>query len=118
MIGELILTLFHARTNAHVLHLSTRSFAAHVALQEFYDGLIPLTDRLAEAYQGEYGLITFGVSAYRPYGDALALLDALREKIDACARKEFSEDDTHLNNVADELRALIASTQYKLRFLK
>lgn len=39
-IGELILRCFHARTNAHVLHLTTRSFAAHKALNEFYDGVV------------------------------------------------------------------------------
>ena len=47
-IGELILRCFHARTNAHVLHLTTRSFAAHKALNEFYDGVVELADEIAE----------------------------------------------------------------------
>ena len=48
MIGRLILTLFHARTAAHVLHLTTKSYAVHVALNEFYEKLIPLTIAIEE----------------------------------------------------------------------
>ena len=39
--GELVMRLFHARTTAHVLHLKSRSYAQHVALNEFYDGVVP-----------------------------------------------------------------------------
>ena len=46
MIGEFIILCFHARTNAHVLHLQTRSYAAHKALNEFYDEIVELADRL------------------------------------------------------------------------
>ena len=57
MIGELIIKLLHARTNAHILHLGTTSFAKHKALNDFYDEIVDLVDTLAEAYQGDYGLI-------------------------------------------------------------
>ena len=42
LLGELILHCFHARTNAHVLHLTTKSYAVHVALNGFYDEIITL----------------------------------------------------------------------------
>ena len=48
MIGKLIMELFHARTTAHVLHLRSRSYAQHVALNTFYDEIIDLADTLAE----------------------------------------------------------------------
>lgn len=118
MIGELILSCFHARTNAHVLHLTTRSYSAHMALNEFYEGLIDLVDSLAEAYSGEYGIIDFTTKVpYRHKADALDVLEDLRECIDKCT-KSFSPEDTHLNNICDELRTLVASTAYKMRFLK
>ena len=119
MIGKLILSLFHARTAAHVLHLQTRSYAAHKALNEFYDEIVDLADSIAEAYQGEYGLIKWDeTEPYELPTDALEMLDDLRECVDECARQAFHKEDTHLNNLADEVRTLIASTQYKLRFLK
>ena len=117
MIGELILHCFHARTNAHILHLTTRSYAAHKALNEFYDEIIDLADGLAEAYQGEYGVAKYPALKYEPASDAQQMLDDLRECVDECSAK-FDEEDTHLNNICDEIRALIASTQYKLRFLR
>ena len=116
--GGLIMALFHARTAAHVLHLKARSYAEHMALNTFYEEIVPLTDDLAEAYQGGYELIKDFPPKYVPYSDALSLMDDLRESVDECANSgEWDEADTHLNNVADQIRQLIASTQYKLRFL-
>ena len=118
MIGEFILCAFHARTTAHILHLKTRSYAEHKALNKFYDGIVDLVDALAEAYQGEYGLIKDYTEKYTAYSDPLPMLDDLRECLDECTEKCFDSNDTHLHNLADEIRSLIASTQYKLRFLK
>ena len=118
MIGTLIMTLFHARTTAHVLHLKTHSFAAHKALNEFYDGIVDLADSLAEAYQGCYGIIDSYPAKYTPYANALDMLAELRECIDECAKKSWKPEDTHLNNLCDEIRTLIASTQYKIKNLK
>ena len=117
MIGKLIISCFHARTAAHVMHLQTRSYAEHKALNEFYDGIVDLADSFAEAYQGEYGIIKDLHGDYAPADSALTLLDDLRECVDEC-EKELHKDDSHLRNILDEIRSLIASTQYKLRFLK
>lgn len=114
--GEMIMRCFHARTAAHVLHLKTRSYAAHKALNEFYEGIIPLVDDLAEAYQGEYGLIEAYPPKYTPYDDGLALLDDLITWIDD--NRDEVCDETYCQNIIDEIVALIRSTQYKLRFLK
>ena len=56
--GEFFATLLHAATVAHQLHLQTRSFAEHKALDGFYKELPDLVDGLIESYQGKYGLIT------------------------------------------------------------
>lgn len=117
MVGEFILLCFHARTNAHVLHLETRSYAAHKALNEFYDEIVDLADSFAEAYIGSYGLIEFSDTTYEPHTDALKLLDELDDSIDG-VRDTLNKGDTHLMSILDEIAALVASTRYKLRFLK
>jgi hypothetical protein len=114
--GELIMRCFHARTLSHVQHLQTKSFAAHKALNEFYDGIIPLVDSFAEAYQGEYGLIEDYPTEFEYVEDPLEMIDALVSWIDV-NRDEVS-DDTYLQNIIDEIVELIRSTQYKLKFLK
>ena len=106
MIGKLIMELFHARTTAHVLHLKSRSYAQHVALQGFYDRVIPLADALAEAYQGEYSLIETYPPKYSPYSDPLLLMDDLRECVDECA-KEIDRTESHLHNILDEVRSAV-----------
>ena len=55
--NEFIGMMFLARDVTHSAHLNTRSYAKHVALGAFYDGIIDLADKFAEAYQGKYGLI-------------------------------------------------------------
>ena len=117
MIGEFIILCFHARTNAHVLHLQTRSYAAHKALNKFYDEIVDLADSFAEAYIGSYGLIEFSDTPYEPHTDALKLLDELDEAVDS-TRDALNKGDTHLMSILDEIAALVASTRYKLRFLK
>ena len=117
MIGEFLLICFHARTNAHVLHLQTRSYAAHKALNEFYDEIVDLADSFAEAYTGSYGLIEFPDVPYEPHTDALKLLDEMDEVAES-ARDALAKGDTHLMSTLDEITALVASTRYKLRFLK
>jgi hypothetical protein len=52
-----VTTLFHARTQLHQLHLHTKSYAMHIALDELYKGIIEPVDAAAEAYQAQYGLI-------------------------------------------------------------
>lgn len=114
--GEFVMRCFHARTAAHVLHLKSRSYAQHVALKEFYEGIIPLVDSLVESYQGEYGLIDNYPAKYTPYDNPLSMLDELvtwteKNRDDVC-------DESYCQNIIDEIVALIRSTQYKLRFLK
>ena len=48
IIGQFISTLFASRTQAHVFHLQTPSFAAHKALNEFYDEIVDITDGIVE----------------------------------------------------------------------
>jgi hypothetical protein len=116
--GELVIRCFHARTTAHVMHLRSRSYAQHKALNEFYDEIVPLTDSFAEAYQGDYGLIENISGAYKPVAEPLALMDELSMWIEKNRNAVCDEDDTYLQNIIDEIVALIRSTQYKLRFLK
>jgi hypothetical protein len=118
MMGKLIMRLFHARTAAHVLHLKSRSYSQHKALNEFYDEVVGFADTLAESYQGEYGLIDdYGVP-YKAYDDPMPMLEDLVEWIEDHRDECCDGEDTHIQNVIDEVVTLIRSTQYKLRFLK
>jgi len=116
--GELVMRCFNARTAAHIMHLKTRSYATHKALNDFYDDIVGLADSFAEAYQGDYGLITEYPAKYHNYSDPLEMLGELSGWIVTNRAKVCDADDTYLQNIIDEIVALIRGTQYKLRFLK
>jgi DNA-binding ferritin-like protein len=118
VIGQLIVRCFHAATAAHVLHLTTRSYATHKALNDFYDAIPGLVDSLAEAYIGIHG-IPDGIHApYIKPGDPTTLIADLADWIEDNRDKAVPSGDTCLLNIVDEIQALCASTLYKLRILK
>lgn len=119
-VSDLLGNLFLARDVAHSVHLSTRSYAAHKALGDFYDGIVDLADSLAEAYQGRKGLI--GpiplLSMKKPAGD---IIEFLKDSLDDFEQNRYEvvdKTDTALQNIMDEIVALYLSTLYKLQYLK
>lgn len=114
---SIISTLFAARDAAHVLHLRTRSFAAHLALGDLYDALVDLADTLAEGYQGKYGLLqlccpTEDLSQL----DALTFIRTLAAWAEA-ARVQFDPEDSYLINEWDAVLLTIYRAKYKLENL-
>ena len=118
MIGELIMRLFHARTNAHVLHLKTRSYAQHKALNEFYDAIVDLADTIAEAYQGSHGLIENFPPRYTMADEPLPMLKGLCTWIKDNRYSVADKSESNIQNEIDNVVTLIDSTIYKLQFLK
>jgi len=117
-IQEFIALLFLSRDFAHKAHLNTDSYAQHVALSGFYDGIVDLADSLAEAWMGR-NLEKVGdiPTLESPKGDPL---DVLLKHLDVVmdVRDFIPKEDTALNNIVDEIESLYLSTIYKLKFLK
>ena len=120
IVGQFVSTLMASRTQAHIFHLQTPSFAAHMALQGYYEGIIPLVDGFVESYQGKYGIITgYGNIAMQEYQSCEAIIMFFET---LCMFVEKSRgmvcQDSYLQNQIDTFVELIKSTIYKLRFLK
>jgi hypothetical protein len=115
--AEFFVTLLHAATSVHLLHLQTSSYSQHEALGELYDNLPNLVDSVIESYQGKYGLITSYPSGYAP--PTVGPLEFVSELSDylASSRAEVAPD-SEIQNAIDEIQALLNSTIYKLRFLQ
>lgn len=109
-------TMLHSATNTHFFHWTTESYAKHIALAEYYDGIVDLTDTFAEAYMGKYGKFTSFPSAYHQPKDPVRYLESLQSFV-AEARQDLPQD-SELQNIIDEIADLINSTTYKLKFLK
>lgn len=107
----LIVMCFDSRTKAHIAHLQTKSYAQHIAFNEFYDGIVLLADSFAEAFQGRYGIIQNYVTI-SSNSKGLESIKSLRRWIDA-NRVEISKE-SELQNIIDEIISLCNSTIYKL----
>lgn len=115
--AEFFMVLLLAAPMAHILHLQTRSFAEHMALDTLYSELPGLTDSLIEAYQGKYGIVEdYPKNATMPpYNGPLEFAVHLNQYIDE-TRYSVSDDSEH-QNLIDEIVQLLDSTTYKLKFL-
>jgi hypothetical protein len=110
--------LFLARDVTHSVHLNTRSYAKHVALQGFYEGVVGLADDFAEAYQGRHGLIgPISLQSAKKTSNVIEFLQDQLAEIESNRYKFCEKEETAIQNIIDEIVALYLSTLYKLRFL-
>ena len=110
--------MFLARDVAHSAHLNTRSYAKHVALNTFYDGIIDLADKFAEAYQGKYGLIgPIALMSAKKTNNVVEFLEGQVDDLAEMRYKVVDKECTPLQNIIDEIFGLYYSTLYKLKFL-
>jgi hypothetical protein len=110
--------LFLARDVAHSVHLNTRSFSKHMALNTFYDEIVGLADSLAEAYQGRHSLMgPITLQSAKKTANIVEFLQGQLAELEECRYEAFDKSDTPLQNIIDEIVGLYLSTLYKLRFL-
>lgn len=116
---ELMSMLLHSRTQIHIQHLQTKSYAEHKALNEYYDGIGDLVDGLIESYQGKYELLkgykNYDIEEYKSSETTISYLKELCHKVISVRE---STKDGYIQNQLDNVCELINSTLYKLRFLK
>jgi hypothetical protein len=116
--SEFVGMLFLARDVTHSVHLNTRSYSKHKALGHFYEDVIELADKFAEAYQGRHGLIgPINLHSAKKTNNVMEfmqdqLADIEKGRYDLCEKT-----DTPIQNIIDEIVGLYLSTIYKLRFL-
>ena len=116
--ADFVGTLFLARDVAHSVHLNTRSFAKHMALNEFYDAIVDLADKFAEAYQGRHGMIgPITLMSAKKTGNILEFLQDSLADIEKMRYEVCDKSDTPLQNIIDEIVGQYLSSIYKLKFL-
>lgn len=118
-IQELMAVLFLSRDYAHKMHLASKSYSQHVALNDFYHDIIDDADALAEAWQGKNATLIGEI----PSGTMDTTKDpakALQDQLDAVEsyRKEVTKGYSPLENRFDEIAETYLSAIYKLTFLK
>ena len=101
----------------HCSHHPESPFAAHKALQNYYEGIVDLIDGLVESYQGRYGILRGYTMANQIKEDdnALMYFEGLSKFVEMIRTKV--PQDSYIQNEIDNVVNLIESTKYKLKFL-
>lgn len=116
--GIFIGTLMQSRNQAHIFHLQSTSYAQHVALQGYYEGIVDLIDGLVEGFQGRYGILR----GYKMAGSikedesTVIYFEGLAKFVETI-RTQIPQD-SYIQNQVDEVVDLIETTKYKLKFLQ
>lgn len=92
-----------------------RTDATHAALDEIYDDLDGHIDSLIEKYQGIHGIVSIEIPVCKSVSNPLQYVQDMYDEIDEC-RKTIKE--SFLQNIIDEIQAVIAKGLYKLKFVK
>ena len=116
MIEELAAKVLATRNAAHQAHWKSRSYAQHVALGEFYDGILDAIDDLVESYQGRFGLIELPSIESLPGDNMIPLLASDLAWINE-NRVAIANGEDALFNLIDNLSNVYEKALYKLRFL-
>jgi hypothetical protein len=116
--GAFCATLLNAATVAHILHFQTRSFSHHEALGDLYEGLPDFIDSIVEAFQGKtQSLLQFPAQSVTTPANALDFVISLNSYLSSNRYVAFSDKDTEIQNIIDEIVVLLEKTIYKLTFL-
>jgi hypothetical protein len=118
IIGEFVGTLMHSGTIVHFMHLQTKSYSVHKALQKYYENIVDLTDTIAEAIQGCTGQIINNYPSMfgNPAAEPLDYLISIRDYV--IANRDAISEYSNIQNEIDAVMTLLDSTIYRLTFLK
>jgi hypothetical protein len=116
--AEFIGLLFLARDVTHSVHLNTRSYSKHVALNIFYDRIIGAADDFAEAYQGRHGLIgPITLHSAKKTTNVIEFLEDSLKEIEDARYEVCDKSDSSLQQLIDNIIEVYLRTLYKLKFL-
>jgi hypothetical protein len=105
--------LFQSRDIMHLTHLQTVNYAEHKALDNYYSSVLDLTDSLIETYFGTIGKrVNIKIPASE-YMNARTHLTYMKDYIFK-HRGVLGMENTHIQNIIDEILGLITETLYLL----
>lgn len=111
--------LFSFRTSAHKLHLDTRSFAEHSALNGLYDALGDFADEISEKIMGYMNGKRIGAGKLDPLpvyenGAAMSLAKEIEKFGNDLEDWAESKGYCDIENIAQSLSGLGAKTKFLL----
>lgn len=116
-VGDFMGYLFCIRDEVHLTHLAQpdKSLATHEVLDDLYKEILGFIDSLVEKYQGIYGIVPITIPATKASTNPLEMVTEKYKYIQEY-RSIFKE--SWMQNIIDQIADLLATTLYKLKFVK
>ena len=117
--AKFVSKIFESRQMAHV-YQTKGDGAENAVLYTYYNNILELNDKLLEVYQGQYNVIEDceTIESKPTAENAVQYFTELSQFIKNTRKVAFLAEDTHLQNIVDEMSSLIYKTLYKLKNLK
>lgn len=116
--AEIPAVLMKARTDIHLTHLENRdkTLPTHIILQDFYEGILPLIDKLVETQKGiDDSFILPSVEPSTIIEEPISYFNYL---LSFTQENRNTIIESFVQNQIDEVQTLIAQTLYKLKNTK
>ena len=114
--------VFHPDVDIH--YITDDNFGQYLEeldINEYYDDLLEFLDELIEVYQGQYGIVeNYEMIDTKDTNskDKIEYFLEFVKFIKDTRKTTFSDEDTHLHNIIDEVVALTYKLIYKLKYNK
>lgn len=113
---SILMTLFQSRDFAHFKHLETDSYARHIALGGYYEGIVDQMDKFAELMMSSGTKIKCPRSIEIPSVDEIKYFEALSRTVASFTKDTTMRED--LKNVLIDVLDMVNTLLYKLKGLK
>lgn len=110
-------TISQIRDVAHLTHLYQRDkkISTHLALKTVYKQMPELVDQVIESWQGIYGQVEYPIRESRSVPDPQKYIQDSYEYIQ---KNRYIFNESWLQNMIDEIAALLAQTLFRLKFVQ
>lgn len=106
--------LIKSQEQAHIFHLTTDSYAVHMALQGYYTAIPALIDRFIETYHATHRTLGAFKGAGRLSHDPKKVLPYFKALSLKIKKARLPKSEPWLDNIRIEVLELIMNTIYKL----
>jgi hypothetical protein len=117
---DFVMCVVNSVTVTHIQHWTTDSYSKHIALAEYYDSVSDLIDSFVESFQGKRGVLTGfpSMAQLSSVQSPIEYMAYLSNEVAALRVHATFPQDSELQNIVDEIAALIDQTMFKLERLK
>jgi hypothetical protein len=116
-VSDFFSTISQIRDVAHLTHLyqKDKKISTHLALKTLYKAMPELVDQIIESWQGIYDQIDYEIPPSKRADDPIKFV---QDNYDYIQKNRYIFNESWIQNMIDEIAALLAQTLFRLKFVQ